>query len=283
VDTETDACSGIVPTHLATGVGAGVDVSIDVRAVIRDVARTPVHPDAIARVAARIAGALAISVLGLTGLLLLRVDLVLHIDTWLTAGEPYKRWPTLAHLAHTLDYAGQRGIMVPVLLVFAAYATFRVRSWRPVIVVGFALLSVNIVVGAMKYITARPSPRLGPAPLFDPHIVGTVGLFPSGHAANAVLIWGVGVYLGYICLGWSHRAMKRGAWTVAIVAFVVSACSLFQQYHWPTDLAAGTMVGGAILAATVAADRWRPGWFLPLDFATRDLINSRRRRDSLDA
>jgi undecaprenyl-diphosphatase len=252
-------------------------VSVDVRATLNEVARTPIGPDAIARVSARISGALAISAIGLTGLLLLRVDLLLKFDTILTAGEPYRHWPALANFAHFLDNAGQRGLMVPLLLAFTAFVVYRTRSWRPVVVTATSLLVINIVVGAMKYITARPSPRLGPAPLLDHGVIGSVGLFPSGHAANAVLIWGIAVYLGAVGLGWSARTVKRGAWTVAIVTAIVSVCSLFQQFHWPTDLIAGVLIGGAVLGATIAADRWRPGWYEPLDKSTRVAWEQRRR------
>jgi undecaprenyl-diphosphatase len=203
--------------------------------------------------------------------------LLLKFDTFLTAGEPYRHWPQLANMAHFLDNAGQRGLMVPLLLIFTAYAVYRMRSWRPLVLTSVALLAINIVVGAMKYITARPSPRLGPAPLLDHSVIGSVGLFPSGHAANAVLIWGLAVYIGAVALGWSARTVKRGVWTVAIVTGVVAICSLFQQFHWPTDLVAGVMVGGAILGATIAADRWRPGWYEPLDKATRVSWEQRHR------
>jgi len=257
-------------------------VSVDVRATLSEVARTPIHPDAVARVSARIAGALGITVIGLTGLLLLRVDLLLKFDTFLTANKWYREFPVLSNLAHFLDNAGQRGLMTPLLLFFAAYAAYRVRSWRPIIIASFGLLAINFVVGTMKYVTARPSPRLGPAPLLDHTVIGSVGLFPSGHAANAVLIWGVAVYIGRVSLGWSERTVKRGAWTVAIVTAVVCICSLFQEFHWPTDLIAGVMVGGAILGATIAADRWRPGWYEPLDKATRLAWEQRKRRASAE-
>ena len=42
------------------------------------------------------------------------------------------------------------------------------------------------------------------------------------------------------------------------------------------------MVGGAILGATIAADRWRPGWYEPLDKATRLAWEQRKRRASAE-
>jgi membrane-associated phospholipid phosphatase len=253
-------------------------VSVDVRATLKEVARTPIHPDAIARVSARISGALALSVLGLTGLLLLRVDLLLKFDTFFMAGEPYRRWPTIAHICHYLDMVGLRGFsQLSIVFAFALYGVYKMRSWRPLIITVVGLLAINISVGALKYATARPSPRLGTAELLNQHVLGTVGLFPSGHAANVVIMWGIPVYIGAIALGWSARAIKRGAWVVVTALCVLSASSMFLQFHWPTDLLAGAMVGGAVLGATIAADRWRPGWYAPLDDATRVLFGQRRR------
>jgi len=77
--------------------------------------------------------------------------------------------------------------------------------------------------------------------------------FPSGHSVCAVVMYGTLVYLGmrYLRLGW-----ERVAIIVAAVA-VVSGIGLSRIYlgvHYPSDVAAGYLVGCIWLMTVIGAD-----------------------------
>ncbi len=153
-----------------------------------------------------------------------------------------------------LDDLGLRGFSATVLLIAAIFISFRFRSWRPINLSLLSLIGLNAVVGGLKIAFGREKPRLGRDAL---HVV-SVGSYPSGHAANAILTWGLFAYLIY---RYTHRAIDRaGMLTAAVgaVTLVVSTVSLYRNTHWLSDLVGGVLIGGAILVFVIAVDRFVP-------------------------
>ena len=116
-----------------------------------------------------------------------------------------------------------------------------------------ALLALNGVVGIAKLMIGRTKPRL--------HIdlVHASGLsYPSGHASNAILTWGV---LAYILYRYSHPEAWHPALMIGISAFItfgVSVVSAFRNTHWISDLLGGLFIGGSLLVMVIAVDRYFP-------------------------
>lgn len=167
-----------------------------------------------------------------------------------------------------LDRIASRAVAVPVLALVALVLVHRLRSWRPFVVAGGAVCAVIGLVASMKMVLARPGPVTGNPSFFDGGLFadGKVGIiYPSGHAADAVLLYGVAVYLLAHYGTATRRTILLLSWGVAAITLVTVATSLYLRWHWATDLLGGAVAGGLVLRATVRADRAVPPGLRPAD------------------
>ena len=152
-----------------------------------------------------------------------------------------------------LDDLGLRGVSGIALLVVAIYISRRFKTWRPINLGLLAFVSLNIFVGGFKYALGRTKPREG----LD--LFGAGGMsYPSGHASNAIFIWGIIAYLIY---RYAHVNRYRGrlaSTAVGALALTVCTVSLIRNTHWFSDLFAGLLLGGSLLVLVIAIDRFFP-------------------------
>lgn len=152
-----------------------------------------------------------------------------------------------------IDNLGLRGVTATILLITAFLIARRFKSWRPLNLSILAVLTLNLVVGLAKIGVGRTKPKL------NVDLVYAGGLsYPSGHASNAILTWGV---LAYILYRYSHPdAWHPLAMGVAAGAFTFGVCivSAFRNTHWLSDLLGGLFIGGALLVLVIAVDRFVP-------------------------
>jgi membrane-associated phospholipid phosphatase len=156
--------------------------------------------------------------------------------------------PTLVML---VDDLGLRSITAIALLVTATLISRRFKSWRPINLSLLSLLLLNLTVGASKLLFGRTKPSTG----FDLVFTDSGLSYPSGHAANAVLTWGM---LAYLIFRYSHKEPFEGmrlTWFVSIVTTGVCLASLYRNTHWFSDLLGGLFIGSALLVAIIAIDR----------------------------
>ena len=156
--------------------------------------------------------------------------------------------PTLVML---VDDLGLRSITAIALLVTASLISRRFKSWRPINLSLLSLLLLNLTVGASKLLFGRTKPSTG----FDLVFTDSGLSYPSGHAANAVLTWGM---LAYLIFRYSHKEPFEGmrlTWFVSIVTIGVCLASLYRNTHWFSDLLGGLFIGSALLVAIIAIDR----------------------------
>ena len=152
-----------------------------------------------------------------------------------------------------LDDLGLRGLTATVLIIAAIFIAIKFKSWRPLNLAVLSLLGLNLVVELSKIILGRTKPRDG----LDLLHAGGMS-YPSGHASNAVLSWGV---LAYLIYRYAHvdkyqgRLASVGVLTISLTVCVVS---LIRQTHWFTDLLGGLFIGSALLVAVIAVDRYVP-------------------------
>jgi membrane-associated phospholipid phosphatase len=150
-----------------------------------------------------------------------------------------------------LDDLGLRGLTASTLVIAAIYISRRFKTWRPLNLAILSIIALNLAVGLAKLLIGRTKPQL------NVDLIYAGGLsYPSGHASNAILSWGV---LAYLIYRYAHVDRYRGRLASTGVAFIsMSVCvvSLFRNTHWLSDLVGGLFIGAALLVMVIAIDRF---------------------------
>jgi membrane-associated phospholipid phosphatase len=191
-------------------------------------------------VAACLAVAVAVTADVLAGGLLTRLDhRISHVtrDDW---GLRFETWPRRGLRALTLF--GQRGPVLAIALPFTAWLVWRLRRWEPALRMGAALVLLTAVVYALKLGIARTAP--------PEDAIGTADgqSYPSGHLANAVLVWGLMAWLAARHADVVPRLVRRALRWAALAgpALVLVGMTLL-DYHWLTDFITGAALGAVLL------------------------------------
>ena len=156
--------------------------------------------------------------------------------------------PTMVML---VDDLGLRSITAIFLMITAIIISRRFKSWRPINLSILSLVLLNLVVGVSKLLFGRTKPSSG----FDLVFTDSGLSYPSGHAANAVLTWGI---MAYLIFRYSHKEPFEGlrlTWFVSIITIGVCLASLYRNTHWFSDLLGGLFIGSALLVLIIAIDR----------------------------
>ena len=191
---------------------------------------------------------------------------ILHFDEFVASFNAYQTQPGLVSVAEVLDDFGRRVFVLPLMIVVLILAGRKLRSWRPLLLGIGAFVAASVVVGSLKFVTARTSPRIGGGEFGVPELVDTIGLYPSGHAANAVVAWGAMVYFSSLAWSWTKERTQLASILVVGIIFTLSFASGYLQYHWVSDLVGGALVGASALFAAIALDQKVRA---PAAFATR--------------
>jgi PAP2 superfamily protein len=159
-------------------------------------------------------------------------------------------WPVWA-----VTQLGGRGFILVVLAGLVGYLGWRFRTVVPLVRVLLALVLLTLVVYSFKYGTGRTAPAY-PGSFF--HRDGAS--YPSGHVANAVLMWGVARWqvVEYRLTAWVQQT-ARALSVAGPVAAGVAMVSL--DFHWVTDAVVGAAVGLLLLGVVhlldaVVLSRW---------------------------
>jgi undecaprenyl-diphosphatase len=143
----------------------------------------------------------------------------------------------LTDMADTFEVAGVAALVTIVLLV---------RRWgrQSFLLAAGLAIELSVFLAANK-IVARPRPAVS-------HLGGTPSTysFPSGHtAATIVLYGGIAVIVMAATSRWWPRVLM---WTLAVVLTVAVGLSrVYRGEHYPTDVAAGLLLGVGSLIAGV--------------------------------
>jgi membrane-associated phospholipid phosphatase len=152
-----------------------------------------------------------------------------------------------------LDDLGLRGLTATVLLIAAAFIAYKFKTWRPLNLALLSVILLNLVVGGFKLMLGRTKPRDG----FDLLHAGGMS-FPSGHASNAVLSWGILAYIIYRYARVDRYQGRLATAGVITISLTVCIVSLIRRTHWFSDLLGGLFIGSALLVAVIAIDRYVP-------------------------
>jgi undecaprenyl-diphosphatase len=139
------------------------------------------------------------------------------------------------------DYVmfGQRGPATLTFLPVFLWVAWRSHSKRPLVLLGTALILLNVTVGVVKYAIGRVGP------LFvndrDVHLIFAGGnIYPSGHVSNAVVLYGL--------VAWILPRMRKTAIALAVFLCVtVGLSTVYLRTHWFSDVVGGWLAGGLVL------------------------------------
>jgi undecaprenyl-diphosphatase len=154
--------------------------------------------------------------------------------------------PALADLMRVLSTAHTaRGIAVLLAGACALLLALRDRAGALWLLLGF--YSGAAINHALKHAIQRPRPG-------QAELAVTDFAFPSGHAAQATLLYGA-----LLALLWRHTRSRlaRGAAAAFAALMVLAVCTsrLVLQAHWFSDVVGGVLVGAAWLALALAVRR----------------------------
>lgn len=168
--------------------------------------------------------------------------------------DPKPQFEGLAgFILRRLDDLGLRGLTATVLILAASFIAYKFKTWRPLNLAFLSLILLNLVVGTSKLVLGRTKPRDG----FDLLHAGGMS-YPSGHASNAVLSWGILAYLIYRYAKVDRYQGRLASAGVITISLTVCIVSLIRHTHWFTDLLGGLFIGSALLVAVIAVDRYVP-------------------------
>jgi membrane-associated phospholipid phosphatase len=143
---------------------------------------------------------------------------------------------------------GGRAFLLAVLAPLVGWLLVRRRTVLPLVRVLVALALLSLVVYACKYGAGRTAPSAGISRFRQG---GTS--FPSGHVANAVLMWGVAHWQAVdygLPLPWQR--LFRGLSVAAPVAAAAAMIAL--HFHWFSDALVGAAVGLGLLGVVHLLD-----------------------------
>jgi membrane-associated phospholipid phosphatase len=155
-----------------------------------------------------------------------------------------------------LTQLGGRVTILVVLAGLVGYLAWRRRTWLPVVRVLLALGLLTLAVYVIKSGMGRTAPTY-PGSFFF-HSDGAS--FPSGHVANAVLMWGVARWQAVEYQ--LPPRVQRVFWLLSVVGPVVTGAAMVSlDYHWLSDAVAGGCVGVILLGVVhalnaVILSRW---------------------------
>ncbi|WP_223298425.1 phosphatase PAP2 family protein [Candidatus Planktophila sulfonica] len=178
---------------------------------------------------------------------------LIRIDRELNNLEHPRFTGTVGFIVRRLDDLGLRSVSGISLLIVALYISKRFKTWRPINLGLLSFISLNVVVGAFKYGLGRTKPRDG----LDILHAGGMS-YPSGHASNAIFIWGVVAYLIYRYAHVDRYNGRLASAGVGLLSLTVCVVSLLRNTHWFLDLFGGLLLGGALLVLIIAIDRFFP-------------------------
>lgn len=173
----------------------------------------------------------------------LDTSLLVRLDWQVMLFRPYKQWPELHAFLDYFVVLGQRGPTAVLVAAWLGWRSWRQRTLRPLLILGAALLALNVTVGAAKLGMGREGPHyaniMGSNEMFL-----TGDIFPSGHTANAVVTWGVLAYLAS-----TPRARRWLSVVAAVFALGVGTTTVYLGTHWVSDVLLGWAAGLLILLA----------------------------------
>ncbi|MGH8792799.1 MAG: phosphatase PAP2 family protein [Stackebrandtia sp.] len=179
------------------------------------------------------------------------------LDVWVRKLAYYLKIEWVREVALAVTYLGSGRVGAPIVLALALWLALRHKSIRPLLLYIFCFLPLPVIL-ATKHLTGRPSPRhpfqlieaFPDGPVLFTHLdeaagyMGKAMAYPSGHAANAVVWYGLAVILVGSLMGPRTRML-----TLILPPALVTITQTYVGWHWLLDLPAGFMLGMLVIRA----------------------------------
>jgi membrane-associated phospholipid phosphatase len=174
-----------------------------------------------------------------------------RMDLWVS--EIVSDWDLEDSVAYPVVWLvtqlGGRVTILVVLAVLVGHLAWRRRTWLPLVRVLVALALLTLAVYAVKHGTGRTAPAFPGSFFFHPDGAS----FPSGHVANAVLMWGVARWQAAE-YGLPAR-VQHAFWLLHVLGPLATAVAMVSlDFHWVTDAVVGAAVGVLLLGVVHTLD-----------------------------
>lgn len=154
------------------------------------------------------------------------------------------------HDAIWLSAFASSAMLIPLVVMVAIWSAIRGRVFHSLTITGaFIGTKVLLVLAALMWSRPRPDSASG-------GIVVPEGLpsYPSGHTTQAVTVYGI------LCFFWMQRSRSPGEKLVALILLTLmilltALARLRLGAHWPSDIAAGALIGLVLLVVLIHALR----------------------------
>lgn len=171
---------------------------------------------------------------------------------------------------HGLALVGHPRLLVAPLLVLATLSARRHGTSRPLVTAALVLAGTAGSVWLIKTGVGRVAPSSGHDRI---HAAGIS--YPSGHAVSAVVCWGLLLEYAASLGGRLGAALpvRRRRLLTAVLAAAAGLGMTALDYHWLSDVIAGWLLGGLVLALVLAVGpvRRRVSRPLPADRRAREI------------
>ncbi len=151
-------------------------------------------------------------------------------------------------LAMWMETTGNSLFAIPILACLAGWAAWHHKPLRALtFAIGFAVYKLTVQIGWWTWDRARPTLIEGGAATPE-----GLGSYPSGHVTQAVFVYGM---MAYLWIRASRSPVERALAVLFMLVMVAGSAvgRLRVGAHWPSDLAAGFVLGLAWLAVGVLA------------------------------
>jgi undecaprenyl-diphosphatase len=199
-----------------------------------------------------VAAIVALLALGiLTVLVVASTATYFPIDVTLTEAVQRYHSPLLDTIALGLDWPGYLPQVVIITGLIGLGLYLAGRRWEGVMT-GLALVLEGALDGLVKYTVQRPRPDVPSIKVYQP--LGDY-TYPSGHVASYLMVFG---FLAYLCWLLMRPSWLRTLLLLVLIGLVVAVgpVRIYLGEHWPSDVAAGYLVGWLGLMIVVRLYWW---------------------------